>query len=101
MTNISVPQGVSLDGIKLVTRNNVIQVEAINAWSDPIRTVGNKQRGDRINADFWVQEDWSGGLGYHTHKGSATDPNNTHPSIRGFFDSTVETRWQGQVRGRE
>jgi len=97
MTNISVPQGVSLDGIKLVTRNNVIQVEAINAWSDPIRTVGNKQRGDRINADFWVQEDWSGGLGYHTHKGSATDPNNTHPSIRGFFDSTVETRWQGQV----
>ena len=97
MTNISVPQGVSLDGIRLVTRNNVIQVEGINAWSDPIRTVGNKQRGDRINADFWVQEDWTAGLGYHTHKGSATDPQNTHPSIRGFFDSTVETRWDGQV----
>ena len=97
MTFISVPDGIDVDGIRLKARNDVIEVESLKAWSEPIRTVGNKQRGDRINADFWVQEDWTGGLGYHTHKGSATDPENTHPSIRGFYDSTLETRWEGQV----
>ena len=97
MTFISVPEGVTLDGINIKTRNNVVEVQDLKTWSDPIRTVGNKQRGDRINADFWVQEDWSGGLGFHTHIGSASDPENRDASIRGFFDSTLETRWAGQV----
>ena len=64
MTFISVPEGITLDGINIKTRNNVVEVQDLKTWSDPIRTVGNKQRGDRINADFWVQEDWSGGLGF-------------------------------------
>lgn len=76
-----------------------VLVEHWNPWGEPIRTVGNLQRADRINANQWVQESWRSGLGYFKTIGvPPQDPNqpDAHPSFTGFNDSTIETRWEGQ-----
>lgn len=90
---------VLIAGKRFAVKDGLIQVTTKEAWADPLRITGNQQRGDRVNTSQWVQEDWSSGLGFRTHKGApATDPNAPqHPSISGFFDSTLETRWAGQV----
>jgi len=94
-------QTVFINGLPWAVRGNII-VNKYPAWADAIRTVGNPQRSDRINASQWIQEDWSSGLGYFTQIGvhgsqCELNPSICHPSHKGFFSSTLETRWNGQV----
>lgn len=90
---------VLLNGNRFAVKDGIIQVSTQPAWADPLRITGNQQRGDRINASQWVMESWASGWGFRSHRGAPpTDPNiPAHPSISGFFDSTLETRWEGQV----
>ena len=75
-----------------------VQVTPLASWADPLRVVGNPRRGDRTNASQWVQEDWSSGLGYESMTASPIDDaRQPDPSWYGFYDSTCETRWKGQV----
>ena len=94
-------QTVFINDFPWAVRGNII-VNKYPAWADAIRTVGNPQRSDRINAAQWIQEDWSSGLGYFTQIGvhgsqCELNPNICRPSHKGFFKSTSETRWSGQV----
>ena len=94
-------QTVLINDLPWAVRGN-ITVNKYPAWADAIRTVGNPQRSDRINASQWIQEDWSSGLGYFTQIGvhgpaCESNPAACHPSHKGFFASTIETRWDGQA----
>ena len=71
-------------------------VELVDSWADPIRVVGSKSRRDLTKTLQRVWEDWSYGLGFYSAQGESTD-NPLHPSFFGFYDSSVETRFQGQV----
>lgn len=88
---------VILDGVSYPVSGE-INSRTIDPWAEPIRIVGNKQRVDRINATPWVQESWSAGMGYYRTIGPVPDdPNALHPSYRGFYESILDTRFEGQV----
>lgn len=92
-------EDIRLNGIRFALKDGVIQVATKQAWADPLRITGNQQRGDRINASQWVMESWENGLGFRSHRNApALNPGEPQdPSIFGFFDSSVETRFSGQV----
>lgn len=91
-------ESVTLDGYTYVVRNNAVEIAALDTWGDSLRVIGNKRRADRRLTSQWVQEDWGAGLGFYTHRGEVpNDQAEGHPSYRGFFDSSSETRWAGQV----
>jgi len=88
---------VKLDGKNYAIRGQ-IRTQAFDPWPEPLRIVGNLQRRDRTNANQWIQESFRSGLGYYRAVGDPpANPDTGHPSYRGFFNSTLETRWAGQV----
>jgi hypothetical protein len=89
---------VKLNGVDFALSNNELRIEPFEAWAEPVRVIGNQRRGDRINASQWVFEDLTFGLGFFTTQGDPPiDGNEGDPSFRGFFNSTLETRWSGQI----
>lgn len=91
-------KAVTLDGYTLSLAGNELRIEPFDAWSEPIRVIGNQRRGDRINTSQWVFEDLTFGLGFFTTQGNVpVNGAEGDPSFRGFFNSTLETRWSGQV----
>ena len=88
---------VKLDGKNYAVRGQ-IRTQAFDPWPEPLRIVGNLQRRDRTNANQWIQESFRSGLGYYRAVGDPpANPDTGHPSYRGFFNSTLETRWGGQI----
>lgn len=88
---------VKLNGSDYVVEGGV-QVTPLASWADPLRVVGNPRRGDRTNAAQWNQEDFSSGLGYESMTASPIDDaRQPDPSWYGFYGSTCETRWKGQI----
>lgn len=89
---------VTLNSVDYAVVNGEVRVEPFEAWANPVRTIGNQRRGDRINANQQVYEDLSFGLGFFSTQGDPpVDGQPGHPSFSGFFNSTVETRFNGQV----
>lgn len=75
-----------------------VQVTPLASWADPLRVVGNPRRGDRVNAAQWNQENFTSGLGYESMTASPIDDaRQPDPSWYGFYGSTLETRWKGQI----
>jgi len=75
-----------------------IRTQTIDPWPDALRNTGQKQRNNRINASQWIQESWRTGIGWYKHVGIPPDDvGGGHPSFDGVFDSTAETRWEGQT----
>jgi len=75
-----------------------VQVTPLASWADPLRVVGNPRRGDRVNAAQWNQENFSSGLGYESMIASPIDDaRQPDPSWYGFYGSSCETRWKGQI----
>lgn len=90
---------VLLNGTEFVIRGTMLS-RHYEAWADPTRVVGSTRRSDKINAPQWVMENWESGAGYFRHIGAPPTPESfekTHPSFNGFYMSTVETRFPGQV----
>ena len=75
-----------------------VQVTPLASWADPLRVVGNPRRGDRVNAAQWNQENFTSGLGYESMTASPID-DARQPDLSwyGFYGSTLETRWKGQI----
>lgn len=89
---------VTLHGVDYAVVNDEVRVEPFEAWAEPVRTIGNQRRGDRINANQWVFEDLAFGLGFFSTQGSPpVEGQQGDASYQGFYNSTVETRWSGQV----
>lgn len=89
---------VTLNGVDYAVVNGEVRIEPFEAWANPVRTIGNQRRGDRINANQQVYEDFSFGLGFFSTQGDPpVDGQPGHASYSGFFNSTMETRWNGQV----
>lgn len=89
---------VKLNGVDYALHNHELRIEPFEAWAEPVRVIGNQRRGDRINTSQWVFEDLTFGLGFFSTQGNPPiDGAEGDPSYRGFFNSTLETRWSGQV----
>lgn len=62
-------------------------------WTDNLRTTGQQQRADRSRISSWLMNDFSRGVGLKRIK----DYSSNSLELKRLWDSTSETRWQGQV----
>ena len=91
-------ESVELDGTTYRLANGRIQIEDLQPWKDPIRTIGNQRRSDRSNLSQIVSEDTTFGIGFPNTKGAIPIEGEVgDPSYRGLFSSEAETRFNGQI----
>jgi hypothetical protein len=90
----------NLGGITFVLASPMV-IEDLDAWPEVVRTTGNKQRADRINANQIIWDDLKFGMGFFNTKGPLpeefTDKNQVDPSFNGFYSSTLSTEYIGQI----